>query len=462
MQIRVQVTLVEGDQNEVYELGSFERGGLQLETLGLTLEERKDVLHALQAVLIEQQVSRQLEGVRPCPECGVQRRVKGRHHVLLHTVYGDVPVHSPRWWRCACGAQGGTFSPLSTLMPENTTPELLFLQTKWASMVSYGATVDLLRDVLPMGKTLNAETVRKHVHRVAQRAEDAMGKEKTFFIDGCQQEWDALPMPNGPLTVGIDGGFVRARGTGWFEIIAGKSILAFQRDQFEDQQSSKTFAYVTTHDQKPRRRLFEMLRSQGLQQNQTVTFMSDGGDNVRNLQLYLSPNAEHVLDWFHVTMRLTVLGQMAKGLPKDIEALKDVPERLERAKHHLWHGHVGQGCQELGDLETDLSSTLDRSQVDFGCLRKMEKYVAEMIGYISNNKAYMVNYGERYRAGERISTGFVESTVNQVISKRFVKKQSMGWTPRGAHLLLQIRTRVLNDELEDLFRQWYPAFRKAA
>ncbi|MGY2897046.1 hypothetical protein ACVWZX_005092 [Deinococcus sp. UYEF24] len=92
----------------------------------------------------------------------------------------------------------------------------------------------------------------------------------------------------------------------------------------------------------------------------------------------------------------------------------------------------------------------------------MEKYVAEMIGHIGNNKAYMVNYGERYRAGERISTGFVESTVNQVISKRFVKKQSMGWTARGAHLLLQIRTRVLNNELENLFRQWYPAFRKAA
>ena len=122
---------------------------------------------------------------------------------------------------------------------------------------------------------------------------------------------------------------------------------------------------------------------------------------------------------------------------------------------------MGQGCQELGDLETDLSSTLDRSQVELACLRKIEKYVAEMIGYIGKNKSYMVNYGERYRAGKRISTGFVESTVNQVISKRFVKKQSMGWTPRGAHLLLQIRTRVLNDELEDLFRQWYPAFRKA-
>jgi hypothetical protein len=48
--------------------------------------------------------------------------------------------------------------------------------------------------------------------------------------------------------------------------------------------------------------------------------------------------------------------------------------------------------------------------------------------------------------------------VNQVVSKRMVKRQQMRWTPRGAHLLLQIRTRVLNDELVHHFRRWYPAF----
>jgi hypothetical protein len=53
----------------------------------------------------------------------------------------------------------------------------------------------------------------------------------------------------------------------------------------------------------------------------------------------------------------------------------------------------------------------------------------------------------------------VESAVNQVISKRFVKKQQMRWTPRGAHLLLQTRIKVLNGDLEDTFRRWYPAFR---
>jgi hypothetical protein len=57
---------------------------------------------------------------------------------------------------------------------------------------------------------------------------------------------------------------------------------------------------------------------------------------------------------------------------------------------------------------------------------------------------------------------FLESTINHVVSKRFVKKQQMQWTPHGAHLLLQTRTKVLNDDREDSFRRWYPRFRARA
>ena len=46
-------------------------------------------------------------------------------------------------------------------------------------------------------------------------------------------------------------------------------------------------------------------------------------------------------------------------------------------------------------------------------------------------------------------------------SKRFVKKQQMQWTKKGAHLLLQMRTQVLDERLEATFRGWYPAFRPA-
>jgi hypothetical protein len=38
------------------------------------------------------------------------------------------------------------------------------------------------------------------------------------------------------------------------------------------------------------------------------------------------------------------------------------------------------------------------------------------------------------------------------------KKQQMHWSLRGAHLLLQVRTRVLNDDLADDFRRWFPSF----
>jgi hypothetical protein len=68
---------------------------------------------------------------------------------------------------------------------------------------------------------------------------------------------------------------------------------------------------------------------------------------------------------------------------------------------------------------------------------------------IENNQALIPNYGERWRYGETISTAFVESTINQVVAKRFVKKQQMQWTKEGAHLLLQTRTAVLNGELDE-------------
>ena len=69
--------------------------------------------------------------------------------------------------------------------------------------------------------------------------------------------------------------------------------------------------------------------------------------------------------------------------------------------------------------------------------------------------ACIPNYGDRYRHNETISTAFVESTVNYAISKRFVKKQQMSWTQRGAHLLLQTRVQVLNEDLRKIFGLWF-------
>jgi len=192
-----------------------------------------------------------------------------------------------------------------------------------------------------------------------------------------------------------------------------------------------------------------------MQPNQQVTFLTDGGDDVRELPLYLNPQAEHWLDWFHVTMRLTVLGQMAKSVrSRDNPNLStELAEELQRLKWYLWHGNLFLAMQTITYVQLDADCG-DESPEQ----RKLSKAVAEFGGYIRANITSIPNYGERFRAGEAISSAFVESAVNQVVSKRMVKKQQMRWTPRGAHLLIQLRTRVLNDDLAADFQRWYPAF----
>jgi hypothetical protein len=102
------------------------------------------------------------------------------------------------------------------------------------------------------------------------------------------------------------------------------------------------------------------------------------------------------------------------------------------------------------DLDVAVAITGD------GMARKLAKTVEEFHTYIDRNRAFIPNYGERYRYGERFSTGFVESTVNQVISKRFCKRQQMQWTKRGAHQLLRTRVKTLNQALGAVFQRWYP------
>ncbi len=198
-----------------------------------------------------------------------------------------------------------------------------------------------------------------------------------------------------------------------------------------------------------------VLQSQGVQDSQPLTFLTDGGDTVRNLPLQLYPQSEHLLDWVHLTMRVTVLGQYIKGLIRlDRVVGEGVRKRLNSVKWLLWHGKVDKALARLGDLDRCINHFIDLYPRSL----QLKKAVQKFRTYIATNRAFIPNYGQRYRSGETISTAFVESTVNFVLSKRFVKKQSMQWTKRGAHLLLQTRVKTLNHELSTAFRRWYPEF----
>jgi hypothetical protein len=113
-----------------------------------------------------------------------------------------------------------------------------------------------------------------------------------------------------------------------------RQVLTIERRELAHDEgevpSAKCFGFVQTYDEKPRRRLWELMKSQGMQENQQVVFMSDGGENVRRVQEYQHPFSEHLIDWFHITMRLTVLQRQTKALQEGRpETGAEVSKRLE-------------------------------------------------------------------------------------------------------------------------------------
>jgi len=450
MRIRIQV-IIEADHEAtapcVEEVACFERGSLSPETLGLQLDEAKQLLAGVQHIMTAHQVEEYVEQLRRCSHCQQPLACKGHHQIGLRTLFGKVTLASPRFYTCACQPQQKrSWSPVAALFSERSTPELLCQEVGWASLLPYGVTVKLLGDLLPMEHQLSTSTLSRHVHQVAKRLEGELGAEQSSFIEGCPDQWYQLPEPAAPLVVSLDGGYVHARSKesrkdGSFEVIVGKSTTG--------EGVSTRFGLVSGYDPKPRRRLFEVLQSQGMQMNQAVTFLTDGGDIVRDLAEGLNPLAEHILDWFHVTMRLTVLGQMGKSVSVEHKG-EQFEEELERVKWFLWHSNVYKALQVLECLELDVDAQASPEA------RKLARTLHEFEQYIRTNQSSIPNYGDRYRNEEAISSAVAESTVNQIVSKRFVKKQQMRWTRRGAHLLLQIRTRVLDDTLAATFQRWYP------
>jgi hypothetical protein len=329
------------------------------------------------------------------------------------------------------------------------------MEAMWSSLVSYGLSLDARKDFLPMDLRLDVKTVRYDTLKVAKRLEAELGEDQARCIEGEPSDWDLLPPPEGSVKVGIDGGYVR----NWFdkkhtfEVIVGESILSYAEDEEGKASSLKRFGFVQTLDTKSKRRLYEVLHSHDFQLHQAITFLSDGADTLRQLPLDMSPKATHSLDWHHVTMKLTVLRQYGKGLVQCEAVLGEpIQDQIERLKWSLWHAQVDKARGKIDALETTIAPFGE----PYPRCPRLGKAWSALRTYIVNNRHVIPNEGERYRNGEPIATGCVESTVHDVVSKRFCKKQQMQWSKGGVHLLLQTRVRTLNGELADIFKRWYP------
>ena len=389
MRVKLQLVICHDDGHEetVTDVITLNKNNKRIEHLGLSLAESKQLLSTIQQHLLQQQVTTFLDTHSTCPDCGTPLKLKAHGSRSFRTLFGTCKFYSPRFEHCDCKQrETASFRPLSILLTEPVAPELLYMEAKWSSLVSYGLSLDALKDFLPIDLSLDVKTVRYDTLKVAKRLEAELGEEQASFIEGEPSDWELLPPPEGSFKVGIDGGYVR----NWvdkkhkFEVIVGKSIRRFDESAAEvEAPSLKRFGFVQTLDTKSKRRLYEVLRSQDFQMNQEITFLSDGDDSLRQLQLEMSPKATHILDWYHVSMKLTVLGQYGKGLVQCEAVLGEaICDQIERLKWSLWHGQVDKALGKIDDLETSIEPFSET----YARYAGLVKALLELRTYIVNNR----------------------------------------------------------------------------
>ena len=117
----------------------------------------------------------------------------------------------------------------------------------------------------------------------------------------------------------------------------------------------------------------------------------------------------------------------------------------------MWHGNLHRALELLADVRWGIEACADNDS-----RTKASRMLDELAGYLDRNQDMIPNYAESQLAGEPISSAPAEATVNLVIAKRMVKKQQMRWSPTGAHHMLQVRTRVLDRQLDRDINRWHP------
>src|SRR5215217_1772390 len=385
---------------------------------------------------------------RRCVTCGRPLASKGHYSATFRSLFGDVPVRVRRLLVCPCHGPGEPKSFAAFDLGAGPAPELAYVTAKFAALAPFGKVAALLSALLPISGAQNAGTVRNRMLRVGQEVVPQ------HPIETARPPLAPAPAA-GPVVIGFDGGYVRSRHRleRHFEVVAGKVIDA--------QGAQHRFAFARNGPATASAAFRQALAAAGARVDMPATVLCDGDAGLWRLQREALPSATIVLDWWHAAVRFEHALQAARGLglgAADASLAHDAVRTLDRAKWCLWHGRW-TGCRrKLASLCRWTKRKPVRDVVGIG---RLQRRVSDLLGYLERNRDALVPYAARRRRDEPISTAFVESAVNEIVAKRMNKAQQMRWNRATVQPFLDVRTAVLNDTLEDAFRQRYLGFRPA-
>ena len=346
MKVTVTVNISGSTAKEAIALEFDRTGPVKASTLGLTLGEAKTMLRQLQREIVEAQIAEHLQAERICRECGSCRSVKDRHTVRFKSLFGGVGVLIPRLKACSCS---DSTSHAKTIAIEGmvnwVAPELEYVQARLAADLPFARAARILAELLPVNAGGSTSTTRRRTLAVGERLETQVREMNTEAEPECGTRSGRV------VAMGLDSGFIRdcrPRSERSFEVVVGRILGPTDAP-------TRSLGFVGTIETSEQSR--QRIRCRVTQEGATTERLSvftDGDESLRRLQIDVLPNATHVLDWFHLTRRLTVLKNVLRGQ----EAVKKIPPHyhqslelgLKSLKWRLSHGQYARALNKLHEL----------------------------------------------------------------------------------------------------------------
>ena len=98
----------------------------------------------------------------------------------------------------------------------------------------------------------------------------------------------------------------------------------------------------------------------------------------------------------------------------------------------------------IGETLVRLEATAQTASPNAPAAAKVVVVLRSLETYVSGQYDMIIDYATARGSDEPISTATTESTVQWLLHRRMGANQQMRWSPRGAHLMLKVRTSVVN------------------
>jgi hypothetical protein len=363
----------------------------------------------------------------------------------VDTLFGRVTLRHPRWRPCACQQtetkqKPGTSaqSRISVLIGARATQELIRVQAELGARLSYREAARVMSVLLPTSRAANPTGVRRRLAQTGDRLQ-ALDKASPHRMSRAK---------GGPIMVSLDGAHLRA-------------VPGFQVRHFEvtvgrvdtELGPARHFAVVPGVQATKPSTTGNALRAKGWLPGRDVVVLSDGDPAlVESVRLAADGNVRHILDWFHISMRVRHVEQALAGLlGADLEhkgPLRYAEDDVVRLRHLIWNGYGNEARRAVRSIvymagnATWLNGQDGRARIE-----RFARLARELQTYLTLNAAALVGYDRRYRAGLRIATSGAQSVMNSLVNARMNKQRQMRWSPKGAHRVLQVRAAVIDGRL---------------